>query len=323
MYELTAVGPVPSVSEWNDAFTGLHGASRVSVPDRTAPWTGRLDCQRSPSYAIALCTGGRQTVTRTARHIGSDPRGTYELLVPLAGTAWVEQGPESGEIAPGVMALCSIDRPMAFAHDAGFRSISLIVPGREVLARSPALSREPRLFGGAGGLGRVVRTMVTALQEEREELSEATFDLACERLLDLVCLAAEGAVDSAPAGQRATVEADVRRYVRRHAGDDGLDVMGIARALGWSTRYIQQVLRDAGTTSRDLIRRERLLLARTRLSSPGWAGQSIAGIAHACGFGSHASFSTAFRQEFGMTPREARHGALLPSAAGQAPGGVK
>ncbi|MFD7835462.1 helix-turn-helix domain-containing protein [Streptomyces sp. NPDC059761] len=67
---------------------------------------------------------------------------------------------------------------------------------------------------------------------------------------------------------------------------------------------------------------ERLLLARTRLSSPGWAGQSIAGIAHACGFGSHASFSTAFRREFGVTPREARNGAL-PPPAGQAPGGVK
>ncbi|MFE5023374.1 AraC family transcriptional regulator [Streptomyces sp. NPDC056656] len=322
MYQLTAVGPVPSVSDWNDAFTGLHGASRVTVADRTAPWTGRLDCQHSPSYAIALCTGGQQTVTRTARHISSDPRGTYELLIPLAGTAWVEQGPASGEIAPGAMALCSIDRPMAFAHNPDFRSIALIVPGREVLARSPALSREPQLFSGASGLGRVVRSMVTALQEEREQLSQATFDLACERLLDLVCLAAEGATDSAPSGQRATVEADIRRYVRRHAGDDGLDVAGIARELGWSTRYIQQVLRAAGTTSRDLIRRERLLLARTRLSSPGWAGRSIAGIAHACGFGSHASFSTAFRQEFGMTPREARHDAR-PAPAGQAPGGVK
>ncbi|MGW1004757.1 helix-turn-helix domain-containing protein [Streptomyces sp. NPDC002520] len=63
-------------------------------------------------------------------------------------------------------------------------------------------------------------------------------------------------------------------------------------------------------------------LARTRLSGPGWAGQSIAEIAHACGFGSHASFSTAFRQEFGMTPREARHRAL-PPPADRAPGGVK
>ncbi|MFF3559545.1 AraC family transcriptional regulator [Streptomyces sp. NPDC002574] len=291
---------------WNDAFTGLHGASRITVRDRTAPWTGRLVSQRSRTFGMALCSGGREEVTRAARHIKADPRGTYELLVPLAGTARVEQGSSSGEIHPGSMALCDIDRPMFFAHDDRFRSIALIVPGQGVAGRSPAVAREPQVISGGSGLGRVIRTMVGTLQEEREQLSEISFDFACERLLDLVCLAAEGASDSAPAGQRATVEAEVRRYIRRHAGDGDLDVVGIARALGWSPRYIQQVLQAAGTTSRDLIRRERLHLARTRLASAGWAGHSIAQIAHACGFGSHASFSTAFRREFGMSPRDAR-----------------
>ncbi|MGW3247313.1 AraC family transcriptional regulator [Streptomyces sp. NPDC001070] len=317
MYHWNQGDSISSVGVWDDVFTDLHGASRISVPDRTAPWTGRLDWQQSQEFGIALCSGGRETVSRDARHIRSDPRGTYELLVPLAGTAWVEQGTSSGELRPGYMALCDIDRPMTFAHDSDFLSIALIMPGRQVAGRSPAAAREPQMFSGAGGLGRVVRRMVTTLQEEREQFSETTFDMACERLLDLVCLAAEGATDSAPAGQRATVEAEIRRYVRRHACDDSLDVGGIARALGWSTRYIQQVLQAADTTSRDLIRRERLRLARTRLASSGWAGHSIAEIAHSCGFGSHASFTTAFRQEFGMTPRDVRHGALpLPAEEG-------
>jgi AraC-like DNA-binding protein len=260
---------------------------------------------------MALCSGGQETVIRNGRHIRSDPRGTYELLVPLAGRAWVEQGTSSGEIQPGVMALCDIDRPMTFAHEESFRSISLIVPGQEVAGRSPIAVRQSQVISAASGLGRLIRQMVATLQEEREQFSEATFDIACERLLDLVCLTAEGAADVAPAGQQATVEAEIRRYVRRHACDDDLDVAGIARALGWSTRYIQQVLQSAGTTSRDLIRRERLHLARSRLVSGAWAGYSIAEIAHSCGFGSHSSFSTAFRQEFGMSPRDARNGITL------------
>ncbi|MFD8422712.1 AraC family transcriptional regulator [Streptomyces sp. NPDC059466] len=300
------------MSDWNDAFTRLHGASRITVPDRTAPWTGRLDSQRSRSYGIALCSGGRETVTRDARHITSDPRGTCELLVPLAGTAWVEQGPSSGEIRPGAMALCDMDRPVTFAHDDDFLSIALIVPGHEVAHRNPAAVREPQMLSADSGLGRVIRTMVTTLQEEREQFSETAFDIACERVLDLVCLAAEGATDSAPPGGRAAVEAEVRRYIRGHACDEDLDITTVARALGWSTRYIQQVLQAADTTARDLIRHERLRLARTRLASANWAGHSVAQIAHSCGFGSHASFSTAFRQEFGMTPRDARHGALPP-----------
>ncbi|MFJ9241442.1 AraC family transcriptional regulator [Streptomyces sp. NPDC101776] len=299
---------VSSASAWDEVFTGLHGASCITVPDRRAPWVGHLEWQRSKTYSLALCSGGEEVVDRDARHIRTDPRGTHELLVPLSGSAWVEQGVASGEIGPGVMALCDIDRPLRFAHGPGLRSISLIVSGRHLAARSALAARGPHLLDGDRGLGRVVRQLTTTLHEEREHLSETTFDIACDRLLDLVCLAAEGGTDSAPTGQRATVEAAIRRYVREHACDRDLDVLGIARALGWSARYVQQVLQAAGTTSRDLIRRERLNVARTCLASEGWTTYSIAEIAHASGFGSHASFATAFRAEFGISPREARGG---------------
>lgn len=71
---------------------------------------------------------------------------------------------------------------------------------------------------------------------------------------------------------------------------------------------MQQVLRGAGTTPRDLIRQERLRLARVRLSSADWAPSSIGQIAGSCGFASHAVFSTAFRDEFSITARDARRG---------------
>ncbi|WP_406452201.1 AraC family transcriptional regulator [Streptomyces sp. NBC_01622] len=310
---------VSSASAWDEVFTGLHGASRIRVPDRRAPWTGHLEWQRSKTYGLALCSGGEEVVDRDNRHIRTDPRDTHELLVPLAGSAWLEQGAASGEIGPGAMALCDIDRPLTFAHDAGLRSISLIVSGRHLSARSAGAARGPHLLDGARGLGRIVRELTTTLHEEREHLSETSFDLACDRLLDLVCLAAEGGTDSAPTGQRATVEAAIRRHVREHACDRDLDVAGIARALGWSARYVQQVLQAAGTTSRDLIRRERLNVARARLASGSWTTYSIAEIAHASGFGSHASFATAFRAEFGTTPREVRRGAHELSGADAGP----
>lgn len=295
-----------SASAWDEVFTDFHGASRIKVPDRGAPWTGRLEWQRSKTYGLAQCSGGEEVVQRDNRHIRADPRGTHELLVPLAGSAWVEQAGASGEIGPGAMALCDIDRPLTFAHGTDLRSISLIVNGHNLSARSRLAAGGPQLLHGDRGLGRVVRQLITTLHEEREHLSENTFDIACDRLLDLVCLAVEGGVDSAPTGQRASVEAAIRRYVREHACDRDLDVVAIARALGWSARYVQQVLQAAGTTARDLVRRERLNVARTRLASASWSTYSIAEIAHASGFGSHASFATAFRAEFGTTPREAR-----------------
>lgn len=301
------------MGDWNDAFTSLHGAMRISVPDPETPWAGRLDWQRSGAYGLALCASGEELVQREARHIRSDPRGTYELMVPIAGTAWVEQGPAATQIGPGAMVLCDVDQPLTFAHDADFFSVAFIMRGQDVSDRSRVAAGGPHLLNGATGLSRIIRQVVTTLQEEREQFSEATFNITCDRLLDLVCLAAEGDVASAPPSQRAVVEAEIRAYIRRHARDADLDVTRIARDLGWSARYIQQVLQAADTTSRDLIRHERLQLARMRLASISWAGASIAQIAHACGFGSHAAFSTAFRQEFGMTPSEARFGSRGPA----------
>ncbi|UXX96214.1 hypothetical protein N7U49_38420 [Streptomyces sp. AD2-2] len=157
-----------SASDWDEIFTGLHGASRITVPDRRAPWSGHLEWQRSTTYSLALCTGGEEVVDRDNRHIRTDPRGTFELLAPLSGSAWVEQGAASGEIGPGVMALCDIDRPLTFAHGADLRSVSLIVSGQHLAARSQLAAGGLHLLVGDRGLGRVVRQLTTALHEERE-----------------------------------------------------------------------------------------------------------------------------------------------------------
>jgi AraC-like DNA-binding protein len=305
-----------SIDDWDEVFTGLHGASRISVADRRAPWTAHLQRQRSSNHELAFCAAGTQQMSRGARHIRTDPRGTMELLVPLAGTAWVEQGGSAVQIRSGQLVFCDVDRPFTFTHDDDFRSIAVIVAGQDIALRSRAVAREPRMIDATRGLGRVVHDLVTTVQEEGDKLSELAFDSTCERLLDLACLAAEGGTTSAPESHRGTVEAEIRQYVRRHAAEHDLGVTGIAKALGWSPRYIQQVLQTAGTTPRELIRHERLAAARLRLAGR----ESIAQIALACGFGSHAGFATAFRHEFGMTPSEARSaGRHAVRPAGPAP----
>ena len=97
MYHWNSAESVPPVSAWRDTFVGLHGASRITVAD-DGPWTGRLEWQQSQAYSIALCGGIQEDFNRDTRHIRADPRGTYELLVPVTGAARVAQGPSSGEM---------------------------------------------------------------------------------------------------------------------------------------------------------------------------------------------------------------------------------
>lgn len=188
MYRWNERGLIPTPDAWREAFIDLHGASRVTLED-AGPWAGRLEWQRSRSYGIALCGNVREEFVRERRHIRTDPRGAFELLVPTAGSAEVEQASAAGEIRPGTLALCDVDRPLTFTHGEKFQSVALIVPGEAISRRNPAAAGDSRVF-----------------------------DLA---------------------------------------------------------------------------------------SSP-WDNRSIAQVAHASGFAGHASFATAYRREFGVTPRETR-----------------
>jgi len=153
---------------------------------------------------------------------------------------------------------------------------------------------------------RVIQRLMATLHEERHHLPRRAYQVICDQVLDLASLTIQDHTTTSANGHRAKVEADIRRYIHQHAIDASLDVTVVAQALGWSTRYVQQVLQASNTTARALIRHERLQLALSRLTSPAWAHSTIAHISHSSGFNSHATFATAFRKEFGMTPREAR-----------------
>ncbi|MCX4791607.1 helix-turn-helix domain-containing protein [Streptomyces sp. NBC_01221] len=88
----------------------------------------------------------------------------------------------------------------------------------------------------------------------------------------------------------------------------------VAQALGWSLRQVQLALQHAGTTPRELIREERLRLVRDRLRAPAYRHMTITELAYASGFSSSSALSTAFRQRFGVCPREMRHAGPSPSA---------
>ncbi|WP_243659151.1 helix-turn-helix transcriptional regulator [Tamaricihabitans halophyticus] len=127
-----------------------------------------------------------------------------------------------------------------------------------------------------------------------------------ERMIDLLCLLAVG--DSSPNVNRhlADVEHMVREHVRHHVADPSLSGHTIARDLGWSLRQIQLALQHAGTTPSELIKDERLKLARYRLESPTYQHMSITEIGYGLGFCSPSAFSTAFKQHFGVRPSSIR-----------------
>jgi AraC-like DNA-binding protein len=290
---------------WDEAFAALHGDHDVLPTAGPDPGCGRLVLQQTDRYRLAWCGGAGQRIARGARHVRRDPRGAFELLVPLRGSAQVSAGGATSALAPGTAALCDMDRPLHLSHGADFESIALVVPQPEISTRSRSLEAAATVIDTSRGIGALVRQLAVSLHGERHDLDQRAFDTSCDGLLDLATLAAAGAAQAPEVHQDSVADA-VRGYVRAHAHEADLDVHRVARALGWSSRHVQAVLQASGTTARDLIRSQRLELARSRLADRRWAGVTVADIASASGFSTHSSFSTAFRAEFGTTPSAAR-----------------
>ena len=88
--------------------------------------------------------------------------------------------------------------------------------------------------------------------------------------------------------------------------DPGLSLGKVAREEGVSPRYLQKLFASAGQSFTHYIRLRRLERCRLDLTSPRCASLSISEISFRWGFNGSAHFSRAFRDQYGLSPREHR-----------------
>jgi AraC-like DNA-binding protein len=305
---LTTGGPsidgAAAQDAWRQWCCGIHGTFDMSFDSDS--YRGRVVRQRSATYQLIGWTSEAELITRSAREIRRDPRGQCELVVPLKGDLYVGRHEPEQRLRPGAMALVPVDSPFAIAHESGAVALTLVVSHDRVAHRLGRAADHGQLVLGDKGLPRVSRDLLVSLLGERSTVSGAEFDYVCDRVLDLFCLAVAGETRLPEQSGTSAVVDSVHRYIREHAIDPELSVASMAAAIGWSTRYIQAILARGGTSASDLIRAERLELARIRLSNPAFAAHTVASIAASVGFNSPSAFSSAYRRRFGYSPREAR-----------------
>ncbi|RDI49391.1 AraC family transcriptional regulator [Nocardia mexicana] len=270
-----------------------------------ADFQGRIRLRRTEEYQLVGWSSDAVTYIRGPRHIRADPDDDYRLIVPLTRPVTIGSTDERGALAPGKTVLVSIDRPFSMAVPNGTEGLILTIPQREIRHRLNRVAPSAQPLDLTTGLGRVAAGIIGDLHAESATLTDREFDTVAERIVDLLCMRLLGDPGS-PSTGLAPVESAARRYIRGHAGDPDLTVARMAGALGWSVRQIQLAFRAAGATPSEVIREERLRLARDRLRSAAYRRRSISDIASDSGFDSVSSFTKAFRRRFGCTPGQLR-----------------
>jgi len=123
---------------------------------------------------------------------------------------------------------------------------------------------------------------------------------------DLVALAMRGAArpETGASVADSALRQRVLGVVEAQLTDPALRTLSLAAACGASVRTIQNLFAGMGTTPSAYILERRLARAAERLSAA--PGESITDVAFEIGFNDSAYFARAFRQRFGVSPREWR-----------------
>ena len=206
------------------------------------------------------------------------------------------------------------------ARGAKQATLTYQTPYKHLFVSAPPPIIDPRLISPAARQLGVIRADTSAARifsrmlfslagafDEMQTSELRPIELSLAEFLISAILAESG--ETALGGAAAIKAAHVTRICQNlesYLGDPALDTKYAAAREGVSVRYLQKLFSSSGMTFGTYIRSRRLERCREDLVNPAYANASITEICFRWGFSSSAHFSRAFRDQFGMSPRELR-----------------
>ena len=111
-------------------------------------------------------------------------------------------------------------------------------------------------------------------------------------------------------GLRAARLRDIACEIERGFDSCAFTTESVAKKVGLSRRYINEILYETGTTFSERVLELRLQKARSMLSDTRHDATKVGEIAFACGFNEVSYFNRRFRARFGCSPTQYRGGGV-------------
>jgi AraC family transcriptional regulator, positive regulator of tynA and feaB len=228
----------------------------------------------------------------------------YFVNLMVAGRCRVQQGDRESVASPGQLWVVDTRVPYFLDFDSQWRMFTFRVPHKLLSSRlsNPGQGTAMPINGGSGVGGLAAAMMRSMWKLEEPDSVHVRAEL--EQSLATVVSAALGARDRDEPAQDA-LRADVLRFVAAHLGDPGLSVTAACRRFAISPRLLHRLFEGQEHTFAETVRTMRLKQCARLLADP-LNRSTITDIALRHGFTDSASFSRAFRRNFGVAPREMR-----------------
>ena len=293
---------------WEKTFNAIHPQCSASVPDETQ-FQGRVSWRQIGSLLLCDISSSPQHVVRQSSHIQHCGRDVIELNLQLHGEGKVAQDGRECVTRPGEIVLYDSARPYELSFGGPFRLLYINFP-KELFRSRFGLAEHvtARTIDGTSGVARFLSDYISALVLQSEE-EDATF---CDRLeshLGDLLVTALSALTRGSASDRycrTMALCRAKTFIVENLRDESLSPAIVANTLGVSRRYLYDLFADEELPVGYWIRQRRLERCRLDIENVALSTRSLSDIAFSWGFSDAAHFSRAFRNYYGMSPKDCR-----------------
>jgi AraC-like DNA-binding protein len=302
------VRPYERVDFWREMVCRLF--AEVELSSRLgADFWGEMAGRPWGEMRITDVRAKAQSVQRRLREAKTEDQDCYFAVLLLAGSEFVEQDGHETLLRPGDMTVYDATRPHRLQFSSDFRKLILNIPRHLLRERVAGLERFTALrIPARDGVPAVASNFLKSFADNAANLSAGETTALADQALDLLALAIASVrpVEACFSRSRSLSLCRVKDFVEQHLADPELDAEHIARGVGLSPRYINKLFEDEGSSLMRYVWTRRLARCRQDMLEPAHTGHRLSEIALRWGFNDLSHFSRAFRQQFGLAPREFR-----------------
>lgn len=261
---------------------------------------------------ISICSvrSNATTIQRTARLARDDLEPSLFLGLQISGSSMVIQDGRQATLEPGDLALYDTTKPYTLLNDNGIHQHFFRIPREHLALPIDTITAITAIrFGHDHPVASIASSYFAQLAHEQavlDDRSADTLDRPSIELLRAMIASRSQREHLIVDTMRDTLVLRILEYARTHLADPNLTAARLAAEHHISIRQLYTVLARADICLGDWIRTQRLERCRQELAAPAARHRTIAAIARRWAFKDATHFSRAFRDAYGMSPREWR-----------------
>jgi AraC family transcriptional regulator, positive regulator of tynA and feaB len=302
-----AVAPSKRVAFWNDLCANAYRPMVVDArPDGFKGVFTRLCSEELEITSVKSTPLITRTAASTVRSCADE--NTFSLQVVHAGSCRLRHGNTETFAGMGDILVADGSKTFELAFAVPVQGLVLSLPWnrfKDHAGKFEALSGQR--LNVTHGPGAVLSTFIRSSWEQFVEYEKGEWpDSASEVIWDLLTSVLNGeSRREADLGRADDLRRKAKDLIDGELSDPTFSGTVMAQALGISTRYLQRVFAEIGTTPSRFLLARRLEAAAALLRTPD-KPRSVTDTALRCGFGDLSYFSREFRRRFGVSPRAYR-----------------